>query len=48
MEEPYLKGFEWDKTESWTQLKIHMSKNSTAPPMGGGGKKKNKKTTEEE
>jgi len=23
LEEPYLKGFEWDPEESWTRLKVH-------------------------
>jgi len=26
MEEPYLKGFEWDPEESWTRLKVHTQK----------------------
>ncbi|KAI1616285.1 hypothetical protein EDD37DRAFT_605019 [Exophiala viscosa] len=26
MEEPYLKGFEWDPEESWTRLKVHCQK----------------------
>lgn len=41
LEEPYLKGFEWDPEESWTRLKVHQSKQGTAP-VGGGKKKKNK------
>ena len=26
LDEPYLKGFEWDPEESWTRLKVHQSK----------------------
>jgi len=26
LEEPYLKGFEWDPEESWTRLKVHTQK----------------------
>ncbi|KAI9839827.1 MAG: hypothetical protein M1819_000017 [Sarea resinae] len=26
LEEPYLKGFEWDKEESWTRLVVHQKK----------------------
>lgn len=39
MEEPYLKGFEWDPEESWTRLKIHMAKEAGTT---GGGKSKKK------
>jgi hypothetical protein len=46
MEEPYLKGFEWDPEESWTRLKIHMSKDA-GPVGGGGGKKKKNKGGDE-
>ena len=39
--EPYLLGFEWDKEESWTRLKVHLSKNPTVPVQTGKkGKKK--------
>ncbi|KAL2760075.1 hypothetical protein ACRALDRAFT_2038789 [Sodiomyces alcalophilus JCM 7366] len=46
LDEPYLLGFEWDKEESWTRLKVHLSKNPTTTPMGGGGGKKKKKNQE--
>lgn len=36
--EPYLAGFEWDKSESWTKLKVHLKREG-----GGGGSKKKKK-----
>jgi len=36
---PYLAGFEWDKEESWTELVVHLAKNSSAPMEK---KKKNK------
>lgn len=39
--EPYLLGFEWDKEESWTRLKVHLSKVSSVPM--DKGKKKGKK-----
>jgi len=26
LEEPYLKGFEWDPEESWHRLKVHCQK----------------------
>lgn len=38
MEEPYLKGFEWDAEESWTRLKVHTQKEGL--PAGKKGKKK--------
>lgn len=34
-------GFEWDKEESWTRLKVHLSKVSSVPM--DKGKKKGKK-----
>lgn len=43
MDEPYLKGFEWDKEESWTRLKVHLSKNPTDAVKGS---KKSKKAKE--
>ena len=30
-EEPILAGFEWDKEESWTRLKVHQKKEGQAP-----------------
>jgi hypothetical protein len=44
MDEPYLKGFEWDKDESWTRLKVHLSKNPTE--TGFKTSKKSKKAKE--
>jgi len=41
LEEPYLKGFEWDPEESWTRLKVHTQREG-AP----AAKKKGKKTEE--
>ncbi|EXJ71525.1 uncharacterized protein A1O5_05333 [Cladophialophora psammophila CBS 110553] len=38
MEEPYLKGFEWDPEESWTRLKVHTQKEGL--PVGKKSKKK--------
>ena len=38
MEEPYLKGFEWDPEESWTRLKVHTQKEGL--PAAKKGKKK--------
>jgi len=47
LEDPYLRGFEWDKDESWTRLVVHQSKvGSSGPPTGG--KKKGKKNKEED
>jgi hypothetical protein len=46
MDEPYLKGFEWDKDESWTRLKVHLSKNPTDTVFKGGSSKKSKKAKE--
>jgi hypothetical protein len=43
MDEPYLAGFEWDKEESWTRLKVHTKKESG---ITGGGKKKKKNQEE--
>jgi len=39
MEEPYLKGFEWDPEESWTRLKVHTQKEGQ--PASKKSKKKN-------
>jgi len=47
LELPVLAGFEWDKEESWTRLKVHQKKEG-APASGGGKKKKNKAGVEEE
>lgn len=41
LDEPYLKGFEWDKEESWTRLIVHLQKSAPAP-VSSGKKKKNK------
>ncbi|KAJ9644180.1 uncharacterized protein PV06_05165 [Exophiala oligosperma] len=38
LEEPYLKGFEWDPEESWTRLKVHTQKEGM--PVGKKSKKK--------
>ena len=39
--DPYLRGFEWDKEESWTRLVVHLAKNPTVPQQTGKkGKKK--------
>ncbi|CAK7213576.1 hypothetical protein SCUCBS95973_001845 [Sporothrix curviconia] len=44
LELPYLKGFEWDKEESWTRLIVHLQRESSASHSGGGqGKKKKNK-----
>jgi len=49
-ENPYLAGFEWDPTESWTTLVVHQKKtpgtNDGAP--SGGSKKRGKKGQKEE
>lgn len=42
LEEPYLKGFEWDPEESWTRLKVHQQKEGVTV-----GKKKGKKGGDE-
>jgi hypothetical protein len=34
---PYLAGFEWDKSESWTRLTVHLRKDAG---VAGGSKKK--------
>lgn len=49
LDDPYLKGFEWDKEESWTRLIVHCQKQpaSAFPSGGGGGKKKKSKKAEE-
>ena len=38
----YLKGFEWDKEESWTRLIVHLTTQPTGHIGGGGGGKKKK------
>jgi hypothetical protein len=43
LELPYLKGFEWDKEESWTRLIVHLQRESSAGHSSGGGKKKKNK-----
>lgn len=42
---PYLKGFEWDKEESWTRLIVHLRKDAGQPVTSS--KKKNKKGGDE-
>lgn len=44
LETPYLKGFEWDKEESWTRLIVHLTKESS----GGGVQKKKKNKNHDE
>ncbi|CAI7587050.1 unnamed protein product [Penicillium pancosmium] len=44
LEEPFLKGFEWDKEECWTRLIVHQS--NTGPPKESGSKKSKKKNKE--
>ena len=39
LEEPYLKGFEWDPEESWTRLKVHTQREGL-PAAGKKSKKK--------
>ncbi|CCC06685.1 hypothetical protein SMACR_00711 [Sordaria macrospora] len=47
--EPYLRGFEWDKEESWTSLIVHLATNpGTMKPAGGSSKKKKKAAAAEE
>lgn len=41
LENPYLKGFEWDKDECWTRLIVHQT--SQGPPKEPSGKKSKKK-----
>ena len=48
MENPYLKGFEWDKDESWTRLIVHQQKDAGPSASSGGSKKKGKKNKDEE
>jgi hypothetical protein len=43
MEEPYLKGFEWDPEESWTRLKVHCQKEG----LPASSKKSKKKAGDE-
>jgi len=38
LEEPYLKGFEWDPEESWTRLKVHTQKEGAPAPKKKGKK----------
>ncbi|EAQ84855.1 hypothetical protein CHGG_08869 [Chaetomium globosum CBS 148.51] len=39
LELPYLKGFEWDKEESWTRLIVHLRKDAGQAPTTGKKKK---------
>jgi len=49
LEDPYLRGFEWDKEESWTRLIVHQMKHGEAPSMNHSKKaKKAAKETKEE
>jgi hypothetical protein len=41
LDQPYLKGFEWDKEESWTRLIVHLQKD--APQVHTSSKKKKNK-----
>ncbi|EFX00135.1 hypothetical protein CMQ_7137 [Grosmannia clavigera kw1407] len=41
LDNPYLKGFEWDKEESWTRLVVHLQKQSTITSGPSKKKKKN-------
>lgn len=41
LENPYLKGFEWDKDESWTRLIVHLQKQSSGTGNISKKKKKN-------
>lgn len=44
LENPYLKGFEWDKDECWTRLIVHLTKVPTqGPPISKKKKKKEEK-----
>ncbi|RMZ79097.1 hypothetical protein DV738_g3438, partial [Chaetothyriales sp. CBS 135597] len=43
LDQPYLKGFEWDPEESWTRLKVHQQKEGVPT----GGKKSKKKGGDE-
>jgi hypothetical protein len=45
LENPYLRGFEWDKEESWTRLIVHLT---NAPSQGPISSKKKKKKEEKE
>ncbi|KAJ5226763.1 uncharacterized protein N7469_006769 [Penicillium citrinum] len=45
LDKPYLKGFEWDKEESWTSLIVHQT--NEAPPQESTGKKSKKKNKSE-
>jgi len=47
LEDPYLRGFEWDKEESWTRLIVHQTKTGNPNPSAGG-KKKGKKGKDED
>jgi hypothetical protein len=51
-EKPYLAGFEWDPSESYTRFVVHQSAQPTSSMSGGGGgggkKKKNKNAIPEE
>jgi hypothetical protein len=44
LDNAYLKGFEWDKEESWTRLVVHTQSQPTQTTFGAsaGGKKKKK------
>lgn len=39
LELPYLKGFEWDKEESWTRLIVHLRKDAGQPATSSKKKK---------
>jgi len=42
LDQAYLKGFEWDKEESWTRLVVHLQREPTGSSQGGHQKKKKK------
>lgn len=47
LETPVLRGFEWDKEESWTRLIVHCQKEGAPPPSKKAEKKAKKKDGEE-
>jgi len=38
MDEPYLKGFEWDKETTYTKFGVHFQREAAAPPKKKKGK----------
>jgi len=43
LDEPYLKGFEWDPEENYTKFNVHFSKNTTASTSSSKKSKKKDK-----